>query len=203
MQTGVWETLLIAVVTAVVSAVVAGVATGVLVVPRMEARKRRIGEIHQARDRFLASMLRSMSASARMRAMNEPDAGDPNCTDVVRDRIRAERVRWMKQMDEATEWMVDNVETYALSWPAAVLREMVATYAAHARAVIISERTDAQKAEYLARLTEPVWEVFGSRAWQRGPRLLPRSIQKLDGVVDSLREEGPNRDAPSPIAASR
>ncbi|WP_314614681.1 hypothetical protein [Streptomyces stackebrandtii] len=201
-----WETLLIAVVTAVVSAVVAGVATGVLVVPRMEARKRRIGEVHLARDRFLASMLKIMSASARMRAMNEPAAGDPDCTDVVRDRIRTERARWMKQMDEATEWMVDNIETYSLSWPAAVLREMVGTYAAYARAVVISERTDDRKAKHLARLTEPVWEVFGSRAWQRGPRLLPRSIQKLAEAVDALGEDGPHSDASdarSSVAANR
>lgn len=43
---------------AVVSAVVAGGATDVLVVPRMEGRKRRFGKVQQTRERFLASTLR-------------------------------------------------------------------------------------------------------------------------------------------------
>ncbi|MFI9297551.1 hypothetical protein [Streptomyces gardneri] len=179
---GVWETILIALATALVTTV----GTGWLVVPRLEARKRRIGEVHQDRDRFLASMLRIVAAAARLREMGEPAADDPGCTDVMRERVRAERTRWMKQIDEATEWMVDNVETFAPTWPAAVLRQMIGTYVAHARAVAISEREDIRKAELLVELTDPVWAVFGSRGWQRGPRLLPRSIERLTATVEVL-----------------
>ncbi|MGY4997411.1 hypothetical protein [Streptomyces sp. 900105245] len=159
------ETILIALATALVTTV----GTGWLVVPRLEARKRRIGEAHQARDRFLASMLRIVAAAARLREIEEPAADDPGWTDVMRERVRAERARWMKQIDEATEWMVDNMETFAPTWPTDVLRQMIGTYAAHARAVAISEREDTKKAERLVELTEPVWAVFGSRGWQRGP----------------------------------
>ncbi|MFC9285837.1 hypothetical protein [Streptomyces sp. NPDC057052] len=106
----------------------------------------------------------------------------------MRARVRAERARWMKQLDEATEWMVDNVETYAPTWPAAVLREMIGTYVTHARAMAISERGDDRKAELLIELTDPV-AVFGSRGWQRGPRLLPRSVQRLEAIIAAMAAE--------------
>lgn len=194
-----WETILIALATALVTTV----GTGWLVVPRLEARKRRIGDLHQARDRFLASMIRIMAASSRLRGMGEPAVDDPDCTDALRERIRQERARWMKQIDEATEWMVDNAETYALTWPAAVLRQMIGTYVSHARAVAISEREDTRKAALLADLTEPVWEVFGSRGWQRGPRILARSAERLTALVEALGAGGSHQaDVPPPAVAS-
>ncbi|MFD8811968.1 hypothetical protein ACFV23_10900 [Streptomyces sp. NPDC059627] len=75
----------------------------------------------------------------------------------------------MTRLDESTMWMVDNLESYAPTWSAEVLRTMIGTYVTHARAVVISERQDDRKAEQLVELTDPVWEVFGSRGWQRGP----------------------------------
>ncbi|MEV7565433.1 hypothetical protein [Streptomyces tanashiensis] len=197
-EPGMVETVGVALVTALVTTV----GTGWLVVPRLEARKRRIGEIHQARDKFLASMLRIVSAGARLRAMQEPAADDPGCTQEMRGRIRAERARWVRQLDEATEWMVDNVETYAPSWPAAVLREMIGTYVAYARAVAISERRADRKAELLTELTEPVWEVFGSRSWQRGPRLLPRSAERLAATITAMAAETDRQLAVASASAS-
>ncbi|MER6279674.1 hypothetical protein ABT202_25845 [Streptomyces sp900105245] len=194
---GVLETILIALATALVTTV----GTGWLVVPRLEARKRRIGEAHQARDRFLASMLRIVAAAARLREIEEPAADDPGWTDVMRERVRAERARWMKQIDEATEWMVDNMETFAPTWPTDVLRQMIGTYVAHARAVAISEREDTKKAERLVELTEPVWAVFGSRGWQRGPRLIPRSIERLTAAVEALGADA-ERQVDVPLQAS-
>lgn len=185
MAPGMLETVVVALVTALVTTV----GTGWLVVPRLEARKRRIGELHQARDKFLASMLRVVSAGTRLQAIGEPAADDPAWTEEMRGRVRAERARWMKQLDEATEWMVDNLETYAPTWPTAVLREMIGTYVAHARAVAISGRGDDRKAELLTELTEPVWEVFGSRGWQRGPRLLPRSVDRLAATIATMAAE--------------
>ncbi|MGW4441906.1 hypothetical protein [Streptomyces sp. NPDC004682] len=100
-------------VLALVTSLVTTVGTGWLVAPRLESRKRRIGELHQARDKFLASMLRIVAAAGRLRAEEEPALGDPGWTDVMRDRVRAERARWMAQLDESTVWMVDNLESYA------------------------------------------------------------------------------------------
>ncbi|MGW4442026.1 hypothetical protein [Streptomyces sp. NPDC004682] len=90
------ETLVLALATSLATTV----GVGWLVAPRLEVRKRRIGELHQARGRFLASMLRIVSAAGRLRAVEEPALGDPGWTDVMRDRVRAERARWMTQLDE-------------------------------------------------------------------------------------------------------
>jgi hypothetical protein len=108
----VW-TLLVATVTALVTTI----ATGVLVIPRLEARKRRIQEAHTARDTFNSSLLTIISACNRLQSLPLPAAYDPDCTEVVRARLAAERERWMQQMDDATRWLIDHVETYAAGWP--------------------------------------------------------------------------------------
>jgi hypothetical protein len=66
---------------------------------------------------------------------------------------------------------------------------VIGTYVAHARAVAISERGDDRKAELLTELTGPAWAVFGSRGWQRGPRLLPRSVQRLEATIAAMAAE--------------
>ncbi|MFE5613925.1 hypothetical protein [Streptomyces sp. NPDC056524] len=156
-------------------------------------------DTHQARDKFLATMLRIISAGSRLQAIHEPADDDSAWTPVMRERFEEERARWVKQLDEATEWMVDHLETFMPTWPSDHLRGLISTYVATARWVMISERQDDKKAELLCELTSPVWEVFGSRAWQRGPRLLPQSIQRLDTVVEAIHAEVDRRiDAPMP-----
>ncbi|MEU4153352.1 hypothetical protein [Streptomyces sp. NPDC026659] len=194
-EPGALETLVLALATSLVTTV----GTGWLVAPRLEARKRRIGELHQARDKFLASMLKIVSAGGRLLAVEEPAVGDPGWTDVMRDRVRSERARWMTQLDDSTMWMVDNLESYLPTWPSDVLRTMIGTYVTQARAVVISERQDNRKAELLVELTDPVWEVFGSRGWQRGPRLLPRSLERLTATLDAIGAEVDRQlDTPAP-----
>ncbi|MER7956459.1 hypothetical protein [Streptomyces sp. NPDC096030] len=99
------------------TALVTTVGTGWLVLPRLEARKRRIMDAHQARDKFLATMLRISSAGSRLQAVQEPAADDTAWTPVMRERFGEERARWVKQLDEATEWMVDHLETFMPTWP--------------------------------------------------------------------------------------
>jgi hypothetical protein len=191
------ETVLIAVVTALVTTV----ATGWLVAPRLDARKHRILELHKARDQFLASMLQVLSAAARLQNFPAPDPNEPAWTEVMRERVAAERARWVEQLDEATKWMVDNIETYALTWPMDFLRSLIGNYVSHARAVMISERQDGRKAELLEELTTPVWEVFGSRGWQRSPRRLMRAEQRLTAVIEEISAEV-DRQNSAPAAAA-
>ncbi|WP_406388286.1 hypothetical protein [Streptomyces sp. NBC_00887] len=188
---GVAETIMIALATALVTTV----GTGWLVMPRLEARKRRIMDAHQARDRFLATMLRILSASGRLQKFEAPNPDDAAWTPVMRERVEAERARWVKQLDEATEWMVDNVETYAVSWPTDFLRGLIGTYVPYARAVMISEREDDRKAELLEWLTTPVWEVFGSRGWQRSPRRLARAQRQLGARIAEIEAEADRQNA--------
>ncbi|MEU9472327.1 hypothetical protein AB0D78_38190 [Streptomyces avermitilis] len=70
-------------------------------------------------------MLRVVSAAGWLRAVEEPAVGDPGRTDVLRDRVRAERARWMTQLDESTMWMVDNLGSRAPTWPSDVPRMMI------------------------------------------------------------------------------
>ncbi|MFG2334696.1 hypothetical protein ACGFMM_34555 [Streptomyces sp. NPDC048604] len=191
------ETILIALATALVTTV----GTGWLVMPRLEARKRRIMDAHQARDKFLATMLRIVSAAARLQAFAEPAASDPACTAVMRERITAERARWVNQLDEGTAWMVDNLETYAPTWPTEHLRGLIALYVSHARAVMISERSDDRKAQRLTELTTPVWEVFGSRGWQSNPLRMARASQQLEAIVGEIAAEADQQNAAVNAAA--
>ncbi|MGW0842122.1 hypothetical protein ACWD26_18495 [Streptomyces sp. NPDC002787] len=162
MPNTVW-TVLVATVTALVTTV----ATGVLVSPRLEARKRRIQEAHIARDTFSASLLTIISACARLQSLPLPAPDDPDCTDVVRARLAAERERWMQQLDDATRWLIDHVETYSAGWPLGELRDVAARYAAASRMVMISERSEEAKVELLAKLAAPVQGIYFTYVWNR------------------------------------
>ncbi|MEU9530380.1 hypothetical protein AB0D58_34085 [Streptomyces sp. NPDC048210] len=179
------------------TALVTRVATGWLVMPRLEARKRRILEAHQARDQFLAAMLRILSAGARLRNFAAPAADDGTWTPVMRKRVEAERARWVKQLDASTAWMVDNMETYTVSWPSDFLRGVVGTYVPYARAVVISEREETRKAEPLEWLTTPVWEVFGSRGWQRSPGRMRRAERQLAERIQQIEAEVDRQNTPA------
>ena len=98
-----------------VTALVTTIATGVFVIPRLEARKRRIQEAHTARDTFNSSLLTIISACNRLQSLPLPAADDPDCTEVVRARLAAERERWMQQLDDATRWLIDHVERTPLA----------------------------------------------------------------------------------------
>ncbi|MFB8025957.1 MULTISPECIES: hypothetical protein [unclassified Streptomyces] len=191
---GVVETVTVALVTALVTTV----GTQWLVVPRLEARKRRIMDVHQARDRFLTEMRHILGASARLRNFEAPPE-DPACTPEMRERIAAGRARWVKQLDDATEWLVDNLELYLPSWPTDFLRNLISTYVSHAWAVMLSEREDTRKAVLLEQLTTPVWEVFGSRGWERSPSRMAGAQQQLAAVIEEIEAEVDRQQA-APLA---
>ncbi|MFE4174226.1 hypothetical protein ACFRR7_19615 [Streptomyces sp. NPDC056909] len=177
MPNTVW-TLLVAMATALVTTV----AAGVLVIPRLDARKRRIQEAHAARDTFNSSLLTIISACGRLQSMALPAADDPDCTDVVRARLAAERERWMQQLDGATRWLIDHVETYAAGWPLGELRTMVAHYAVASKVVMISERPEETKVELLAELVEPVQGIYFTYVWHRARRYR-RNRNRLRAVL--------------------
>ncbi|MFJ8364457.1 hypothetical protein [Streptomyces sp. NPDC093984] len=105
------------IVVAAVTAVVTTTATGLIVAPRLEARRKRLVEVHAARDAFGAHMLQIISACVHLQNIQLPPADDPAWTPVLRERLAGERERWWQQIDDATRWLIDNVATYAGSWP--------------------------------------------------------------------------------------
>jgi hypothetical protein len=148
-------TILVAAVTAVVTAI----ATGLFVTPRLEARKKRIGEAHAARDTFNAHLRMVVSACGRLQLLR---ADNPAWTPVLRERVTAERERWLQQLDDATRWMVDHLETYAGSWAMVQHIDFVVPYAGNARMLMLSELDEATKLELLTALTLPVRrQAFG------------------------------------------
>ncbi|MBV1940744.1 hypothetical protein KUF83_29875 [Streptomyces sp. BV286] len=153
-------TILVAAVTAVATAI----ATGLFVTPRLDARKKRIGEAHAARDTFNTHLQAVLSACTRLQAI---PADDPAWTPVLRERLTGERERWLQQLDEATRWMVDHVETYAGSWAMRQHIEFAVGYAGSARMLILSERQESIKLELLATLTLPVQRQFFGFWWSR------------------------------------
>jgi hypothetical protein len=157
------------IVVALITALAVTAATNLLLIPRLEARKRRILETHLARDTFNSSMVTILSTCATLRELPLPPDGDPHVTAVVRERLSAERERWMQQIDDATRWMVDQRATFSKSWLTDRLRETVDTYVVVARLVMLSEREESTKLDLLLELTGPVQDMFFAR-WWRAPQ---------------------------------
>ncbi|MEU5900223.1 hypothetical protein [Streptomyces venezuelae] len=173
-------TILVAAVTAVATAVV----TGVLVTPRLNARAKRIGEAHATRDTFNAHLQAVLSACVRLQLL---PTDDPAWTPVMRERLTGERERWLQQLDDATQWMVDHVETYAGSWVLRQHIEFAVGYASTARMLWLSEREESTKLELLAALTVPVQRQFFGLWWSRAryyvedQRAFAQALARLTG----------------------
>ncbi|MFD7407764.1 hypothetical protein ACFV7R_35050 [Streptomyces sp. NPDC059866] len=161
-------TLLVAAATAVVTAL----ATGLFVTPRMEARKKRLGDVHATRDTFSANMTRIISACGLLQKVQLPADDEPGWTPVMRERLAGERERWWQQLDDATRWLIDNVAAYAGSWPTSHLIQFAVDYAGNARMVVLSEREEATKLELLLALTVPVQRQFFGWPWSRARHVL-------------------------------
>lgn len=157
---------------AAATALVTTTATGLIAAPRLGARQKRLGEVHAARDTFGAHMLRIISACGQLQNIQLPPDEDPDWTPVLRERLAGERERWWQQIDDATRWLVDNVATYAGSWPMRHLIEMPITYAHHVRMVVLSEREEATKLELLLELTVPVQRQYFGWPWSRARHIV-------------------------------
>lgn len=152
---------------AAVTAVVTSTATGLTVTPRLDARKKRIGDAHAARDAFNTHLTTVLMASARLKNFELPAVDDPAWTPVVRERLVGERERWLQQIDEATRWMNDHVATFAGGWPSRDLIDLAVSYSGHARMLVLSDREETTKLELLTDLTLPVQRQFFGFWWAR------------------------------------
>jgi hypothetical protein len=167
------------VATILVSAATA-VFTGLLVSPRMEARNRRVQAVHQARDKFSDSALTILSACTRLRNAPLP----ARASEDVLARLQGERERWWAQLEEATRFLVDHYETFALSYPGARFKDLIVRYCAWCRGILLSERSEEEKLRQLWDLTSPVQTVFFARRW----RLITftAAVRELQQRLDAL-----------------
>ncbi|MDL2076247.1 hypothetical protein QNN03_07320 [Streptomyces sp. GXMU-J15] len=178
----VW-TLVVAAVTALVTAIT----VGLVATPRLDARKKRIGDAHAARDTFGTHLLTVLAACTLLRLTPRDD---PEWTPVLRERVKGERARWLEQLDDSTRWMVDHVFTYAGSWPLQRHKNLAVSYATNARGVFLSERQETTKLELLVALTTPVQRQFFGFWWSRA-RHHAADQRAFDEAVARLTEAAP------------
>src|SRR2546423_1864058 len=129
------DTLLIAALTSV-----AVTATGDLTVkPRLAARARRIQARHDYRDQLELRINNVLINCRRLEQYSIP----PTTPDEARERIEAERTRWIKQLDDDTAWLIDNQLLVAAGtpWPATCRRRRAPRWAALTPRRILTSRT--------------------------------------------------------------
>ncbi|WP_162953059.1 hypothetical protein [Streptomyces sp. 11-1-2] len=166
--------------TAVIAAVLTAMATTVVleltVKPWLEARNARIRDRFQARYRLAQHTNVILAACERLEASKTiSDAAivterkEVNGTLVESThyggavhKLSAEEKRWLIQIDEATQAIVDTYESGGLSLTWRVFRNLLAEYALAVRWVVISELSTDVKVRYLRSLAEPAHTLFFS-----------------------------------------
>ncbi len=173
---------------------------GLVITPRLEARNKRIRLAHEARDEFSRRVLIILSASARLRESTIP-AALMEQRPALAEKLAAERDRWVDQLDEATRYLMDNLETFGLSYATNRGRDIVGRFVTHSRAIVLSERTVETKAERLTVLAGPVQNIFFTRRWR--VLTIGRSFEEFDQAVAALDADLPE-DAitPAPTPAT-
>jgi hypothetical protein len=156
--------------------------------PSLDFRKKRLLAARGYREDLSSHVLTILATCGRLTefriAINEP----------AFKLIEADRGRWRKKLNESTEWLIDNVELYALTYiHLGGYRALLARYGAAARAVWLSPRSEVDKVALLTEMTEHVQGIFFTYWWARLPRLASHKAA-LEALLDKL--EG--RDVPLP-----
>lgn len=171
--------------TAVVTAVLTTWVTGMIIAPRLDARKARVLAAFKDRDRFSDSILTILASCGRLQAFEIP----PGISEPLREALNAERQRWLDQIDEATRWLIDNTERWAGTYRTfGGFQNLAIQYASHARGVMISGRSQADKNTIIREITEPIQEIFFSRGFFRRALRIKSQQQRLADQLARLEE---------------
>ncbi|MER5301376.1 hypothetical protein ABT039_18140 [Streptomyces lasiicapitis] len=165
---------------------------GLVITPRLEARNKRVQITHEARDEFSRRVLTILSASARLRDTPVPEALVEQRPDLAQ-KLTADRDRWVDQLDEATRYMIDNLETFGLSYATERGRALVGRFVAYSRAIVLSERTIEAKTDRLISLAGPIQNIFFTRRWRI--ITIGRSFAEFDRALAALDEDVPEHAA--------
>lgn len=162
--------------------VITTVVTGVVITPRIEAYNAPRQIAREARRKFGKSVLTILSACGRLRGF-EPSE---DMTETMRLAVAEERRRWLAQTDDATRFLADELESYALSYlGAAKVRDRVMAYAATVRGLYISDRPEAEKIEIIGRLTSPIHGIYFASFWWRAFHLVEQ-VREFDRVLSEI-----------------
>ncbi|GAB2717737.1 hypothetical protein [Kitasatospora kifunensis] len=129
--------------------------------PRYDARSVRIKAAWADRDQFSKDVLTILAAAGRLLAVQVPN----EASEVMRSRLEAERARWAEQIDVATRNLVDNMERYLLGYPNRLgLHDLLGRYAAAARFIWISERSEERRVEMVRDLSAHIQGIVFAKA---------------------------------------
>ncbi|QSS91298.1 hypothetical protein [Streptomyces sp. M54] len=178
---------------------------GLVVNPRLEARKPRIEAKNnqkrvawEARAEFSKRVLTILSACGRLQESAVP----PSLAETrpaLAERLDAERQRWLAQLDEATRYLVDNMELFALGYATDRLRRIVGQFVVHARAVVLSDRPVEKQIERLTALTGPIQNLFFVPRWR--VTTVVRSFEQFERALAALDEDLPDDLTAAPVPA--
>ncbi|MFH8698857.1 hypothetical protein [Streptomyces chartreusis] len=178
---------------------------GLFVNPRIEARKPRIEAksnrkrlAHEARAEFGKRVLTILSACGRLQGSDVPRSLAES-RPALAARLEAERQRWVDQLDEATRYLVDNMEWFYLTYATDRARAMVGNFVVHGRAVVISERTIETKAERLTALTAPIHTLFFASRWHVAA--IGGSFTEFEQALAALDEDLSDDPGAAPVPA--
>ena len=166
--------------------------------PRLAARSKRIQAVHDSRDHFSDCVLDILAVCGNLQnVINDPSVGDE-----FGSRLQEERKRWEGQIDEATAWLADHWQRFALSYLGSLdLRELIVKYVASARGIWLSNRPLDQRVQMLKEMTEPVQTIFFARRW-RVISSIPKETDRLRAMLAKFSLEGSDETPKPPGDAS-
>jgi hypothetical protein len=153
---------------------------GWFISPRLEARNRRIQEVHQAREKFFQSVCTLEIGCARLRGFHF----SPGASEAAQATLRGERDRWLARIEETSAWLIDDADSYincfrrGWEWEAALM------YVTAARMLWISSWPVAAKLVRLQELSKEAATAFQPRPWRI--RAILRAERKLDQLMEKL-----------------
>lgn len=168
---------------AVITALLTTIATDLFVKPRLEASNRRRQEVFRARERFGADVFTLLTQTGRLQKILVTDEASSR----LAKAMDAERARWIAKIDEATIHLIDETETFSLSYgPALGIRELAFDFAAHARAVWLSERPLAKRLKVLEDMATYAQDIYFVPWWRK--RRMVEDMGSLRQLIDDVIE---------------
>ncbi|MFB7810869.1 hypothetical protein [Streptomyces virginiae] len=157
--------------------------TGRYISPLLEVRNRRYQTKMQAQEKITTNALAILTAVIKLREVQIPDG----VTDTLRAALTEERIRWHRQVDEATQHLTDHAQEFVFTFrgSAGVLGMR---YCGTARMVWISDRTEETKLRHLLEITEHFHTLFFGSRWH--PRSRLRAMGELQRLMTVIEEEG-------------
>jgi len=176
-----WDTVL----TSAGTAIAVTVAVEYFAKPRLEARKERILSAHRSRDELIAALVPIAQAAEMLLGETPKDVSRE-----MRDRFRAERQRQYDRLQEQVQHLYDDVGRYSGTYVSTYMN-LVMRFVMNAQGVMLSARTQHEKARLIKAMTVPMATVL-SPSWRRlmavarAKAEVVRAMDEIEGYVEEV-----------------